>query len=92
MGINAKDGYYDLKKHLGHKIVIVGYGGDEDGDWANIAIECEDCNEVLVDFDQPIHDEDGKCELCGQDCCAFLVGEGDDTVYCENEQCENGKA
>jgi len=42
------NGYSDLKEHLGHKIVVAEYG---DGD--NIAIECEDCGCVLVDFDKP---------------------------------------
>ena len=50
-------GYYDLRKHIGHKIVIVGYGNPEEAP-ENIALECEDCNEVLVDFNEPFYDED----------------------------------
>lgn len=41
-----------LKPHIGHKIVCV-YYGDEDNP-ADICIECEDCNGVLIsaeDFD-----------------------------------------
>ena len=37
--------YEDLLKHKGHKIEVVTYGNE------NVAIECEDCNEVLLDFD-----------------------------------------
>ena len=38
--------YEELKKHLGHKIVCVEYGKQ------NMSIECENCNEVLLDFDK----------------------------------------
>lgn len=37
----------ELKKHRGHKVSIVSYG-----DWDNptdICLECEDCNEVVLD-------------------------------------------
>ena len=34
--------------HLGHDVVIVGYGGEL---YENIALECETCNEVLADTD-----------------------------------------
>lgn len=39
--------FEDLKRHIGHKIVCVGYGFL---DVVNVAIECETCNEVLMDF------------------------------------------
>ena len=38
----------DLRNHIGHKIVCVRYG---QGEVLNVALECEDCNVVLVDFD-----------------------------------------
>ena len=38
--------YEELKKHLGHNISIVEYGKE------NVAIECNDCSEVLFDFDK----------------------------------------
>jgi len=38
--------YEELKAHKGHNIVCVEYGKQ------NIAIECEDCNEVLFEFDK----------------------------------------
>jgi transcription antitermination factor NusG len=41
-------GYSDLKKHIGHKISVVSYGNGE-----NIAIECDDCNTILVVFKKP---------------------------------------
>ena len=42
--------YDDLIVHKGHKIEVVTYGF-EDSD-VNVAIECEDCSEVLLDFDR----------------------------------------
>lgn len=38
--------YTTLREHLGHHVVVVEYG-----DGINVAIECEDCNEVLLDYD-----------------------------------------
>jgi hypothetical protein len=48
---------YDLlREHIGHAIVCVCYGiDDEDPD--NIAIECETCNEVLFDLHKDEHYE-----------------------------------
>lgn len=51
MGINLIDGYAELNEHRGHEIAIVGYG---DMMWPhNVAIECETCAEVLIDFNHP---------------------------------------
>jgi hypothetical protein len=44
MSVNNFEG---LKEHIGHKIVCVSYGSPIE----NVSIECEDCNEVLLDFD-----------------------------------------
>jgi len=44
-------GYEDLKRHIGHKIVCVGYGKQGES-LENVAIECETCCEVLLDFDR----------------------------------------
>ena len=52
--------FKDLKAHIGHKIVCVGYSNkvsDMNKDkkkinWENVAIECETCNEVLLSFDK----------------------------------------
>jgi hypothetical protein len=43
--------YKSLRQHIGHKIVCVCYGlENEDPD--NIAIECEDCCEVIMDVNK----------------------------------------
>ena len=44
----AAHSYNDLVTHVGHKIVCVTYGDPAE----NVAIECETCNEVLMDFDR----------------------------------------
>jgi hypothetical protein len=45
-----------LKHHIGHKIVCVAYGaGENEQSPANVAVECETCNEVLMDFDKHIY-------------------------------------
>jgi hypothetical protein len=38
----------ELMPHLAHKITITPYGGDAAPD--EIAVECEDCHAVLIDF------------------------------------------
>ena len=47
--------FEDLKRHVGHEIHCVAYGPEHEyeGDLANVAVECETCNEVLMDFDRP---------------------------------------
>jgi hypothetical protein len=42
----AASEYNDLAQHVGHRIVVVVYGGDQ-----NAAVECEDCSMVLLDYD-----------------------------------------
>jgi uncharacterized protein with PIN domain len=46
--------FEELKRHVGHKIVCVGYGQDE---IVNVAVECLDCNEVLIDYSCPEWDD-----------------------------------
>ena len=41
--------------HSGHRIVVASYG--QDGNTYNVAIECEDCYEVLLDKDVDSSDE-----------------------------------
>lgn len=41
--------FVELKCHIGHRIVCVSYGKKE---IVNVSIECETCNEVLLDFDK----------------------------------------
>ena len=38
--------YNDLSRHLGHKVEVVTYAE------VNVAIECEECAVVLLDFDK----------------------------------------
>jgi len=38
--------YNDLATHFGHSLTVALYG---EGD--NVAVECEECSEVLLDFD-----------------------------------------
>jgi hypothetical protein len=40
--------YAKLARHVGHRIVCVDYAGGR-----NVALECEDCGEVLLDHDRP---------------------------------------
>ena len=53
MGTNERENRYNtllwdkLKKHRGHHVSIVSYGGCDDP--KNISLECEDCNEVILD-------------------------------------------
>lgn len=47
--------YKELKKHIGHEITCVGYAQNDrikKRNFQNIALECEDCNEVLISFDK----------------------------------------
>lgn len=50
--------YKELSQHIGHKIVCVRYSNpphyfdDKQRLTENVAIECETCNEVLLDFDR----------------------------------------
>jgi len=48
--------YIDLIRHCGHKVEVVTYGSKDDP--INVAIECTDCNEVLMDFDRYSEDPD----------------------------------
>ena len=96
MGIRLNEaGYYDLKPHIGHKIVVVGYGNPEESP-VNVAIECETCGEVLVDFEQPCFEEAVNGELVCSECgggmyCDDHPEEGDGEMYCIVEGCENAK-
>jgi hypothetical protein len=60
MGAHSTD---DLFRHIGHDIECVTYGGKE-----NIAVECTDCNEILLDFDQATPPAASRtCESCGKE-------------------------
>ena len=49
MSIDLENGYEELLSHRGHEVVVVTYGPENE----NVAIECEDCATVLLDFDRP---------------------------------------
>lgn len=36
-----------LKAHIGHDVHVVAYGDKDDP--ANISLECDDCNEIILD-------------------------------------------
>lgn len=42
--------YDDLVQHVGHRVVVSQYGDNNDP--VNVAIECEDCYEVLFDYEK----------------------------------------
>ena len=89
MGIQLTEaGYFDLKAHIGHKIVVVGYGNPEEAP-VNVSVECETCGEVIIDLEQPWFDENGICEECG--CETYMDEEGDCDIFCINESCEHAK-
>ena len=56
MSVNS---FEELRHHVGHKIVCVVYGDNNIKGKVemNCAIECEDCNTVLIDFDKEEEDE-----------------------------------
>ena len=45
--------FSELLEHVGHNLVCVAYAGEQEA-VANVAIECETCNEVLIDFDREV--------------------------------------
>ncbi len=71
--------FVELLAHVGHKVVVVTYGRPA----INVAIECEDCNEVLLDynyqnlkqccccnklFDATSMEDEGYCPYCLEHC------------------------
>lgn len=44
--------YTSLREHVGHKVTCVCYGRAGEDPY-NVAIECEDCGVVLIDYDHP---------------------------------------
>jgi hypothetical protein len=52
----SADTFTELSRHYGHKIAVVQYGG-ESGEPVNVAIECDNCSEVLLDYEREGEDE-----------------------------------
>ena len=52
--------FEELLAHVGHKIVCVAYGREHEyeGDPENVAVECETCGEVLLDFNRPEEEQE----------------------------------
>jgi hypothetical protein len=50
MAINLQNGFDELIPHVGHDIVCVAYGDPLEPD--NVAVECETCGTVLIDFNR----------------------------------------
>lgn len=51
--------YEELKYHIGHRVVVVGYGDENHP--VNVAVECETCGQVIIDFDEP---DNNPCREC----------------------------
>ncbi len=47
--------FASLRPHVGHKVEVVVYGNEE-----NVAIECMDCMEVLIDFNKEEDESEEK--------------------------------
>lgn len=47
----ASNNYTDLLYHVGHSVVVCQYT-NETNIAVNVAIECNDCSEVLLDYDR----------------------------------------
>ena len=43
--------FEELYKHYGHNVVVAQYT-EQDNEPVNVAIECNDCDEVLMDYDK----------------------------------------
>lgn len=41
--------FKQLKDHIGHRMDCVSYGDKDNPE--NVAIECENCMEIMIDFD-----------------------------------------
>lgn len=59
MSVNT---FGELASHIGHRIVCVGYGR---GSPVNVAVECETCNVVILDYDTEDEGEDDGNERPG---------------------------
>ena len=51
-----KNNYKELLNHIGHEIECVCYGNSEEPE--NVAIECNTCHVVLMDYNHPDLEEE----------------------------------
>jgi hypothetical protein len=49
-GVSARN-FDELYRHYGHQVVVAHYT-DEEGKVIGVAVECEECYEVLMDYDK----------------------------------------
>ena len=47
----SADTFTELSRHIGHAVAVVEYAGQE-GNAVNVAVECETCFEVLMDYER----------------------------------------
>ena len=60
----AAHSFHDLARHYGHTIEVVIYGSSDPESALNVAVECQDCNEIIMDFDR--YNEDPDQDLDGE--------------------------
>jgi hypothetical protein len=47
------DSFDELVAHVGHNVIVVGYGREEQNQYVHVALECETCGRVLFEWDRP---------------------------------------
>ena len=47
----SANNFDELYRHYGHQVVVAHYT-DQEGKVLNVAVECEECYEVLMDYDK----------------------------------------
>lgn len=77
--------FEDLLQHYGHMLVLARYT-DNEGDVAAVAVECEDCNEVLLDYDNELLLKTETPNACNCDECEC---KNQDDYTEENGTCED---
>lgn len=76
--------YGDLIAHYGHDIAVARYT-TQTGATQAVAIECNDCNEVLLDYDSEGESYlASDCTKCGRE-FNYLEHKADTCIYCEEE-------
>jgi hypothetical protein len=48
-----RSNFDEIASHVGHNVIVVGYGRDGESQYVNVAIECETCGRILLDWDRP---------------------------------------
>lgn len=74
--------FEELKRHIGHKIECVVYGGNQ-----NVALECMDCNEVLLDYDKDEEEDSEDTDAYLEYLASQQDGEEDEDDMCCCPEC-----